>query len=71
MGYLFGVHAWLVGLDQSEVGKAIDAETSLQKQMCFGEWLGAVGWTLLSHHGRGLAFLPFHQDIFSYSLTVP
>ena len=41
-------------------GKVIDAETSLQKQMCGGGVVGAVGWTLLSHHGWGLFFLPFY-----------
>ena len=30
-------------------------------------WLGAVGWTLLSHHVQGLSFLPFYRDIFSYN----
>ena len=49
-------------------GKVIDAETSLQKQMCGGGVVGAVGWTLLSHHGRGLSFLPFYRDIFSYKV---
>ena len=38
------------------------------RSRCGGEgWLGAVGWTLLSHHGQGLSFLPFYRDIFSYS----
>ena len=49
-------------------GKVVDAETSLQKQMCGGGVFGAVGWTLLSHHGRGLSFLLFYRDIFSYSI---
>ena len=40
-------------------GKVVDAETNLQKQMCGGGVVGAVGWTLLSHQGRGLSFLPF------------
>ena len=44
--------------DQSEVR---------QGRRCMGEgWLRAVGWTLLSHHGQGLSFLPFYRDIFSY-----
>ena len=46
----------------------------MQKQAyrsrCMGEgWLGAVGWTSLSHHGWGLSFLPFYRDIFSYKCT--
>ena len=48
-------------------GKVVDAETSLQEQMCGGGVVGAVGWTLLSHHGRGLSFLHFYWDIFSYN----
>ena len=36
-------------------GKVVDAEASLQKQMCQGGVVGAVGWALLSHHGRGLS----------------
>ena len=51
-------------------GKAVDAEASLQKQMCGEGVVGAVGWTLLSHHGWGLSFLPFYQDIFSYEMIV-
>ena len=50
-------------------GKVIDAETSLQKQMWGGGVVGAVGWILLSHHGRGLSFLHFYRDIFSYKFS--
>ena len=40
------------------------------RSRCVGEGcLGAVGWTLLSHHGQSLSFLPFYRDIFSYPLT--
>ena len=41
----------------------------LYRSRCVGEVVGAVGWTLLSHHGWGFSFLPFHQDIFSYNVT--
>ena len=64
MGQFFWVHAWRTGVRS---GKAVDAEASLQKQMCGEGVVGAVGWTLLSHHGWGLSFLPFYQDIFSYN----
>ena len=40
-------------------GKVVDVETNLQKQMCGGGVVRAVGGTLLSHHGRGLSFLHF------------
>ena len=48
-------------------GKVIDAEKSLQKQMCGGGVVRAVGWTLLGHHGRGLSFLHFYWEVFSYT----
>ena len=51
-------------------GKVVDAETSLREQMCGGGVVGAVGWTLLSHHGRGLSFLHFYRDIFFYTLRI-
>ena len=47
--------------------KVEDAETNLQKQMCGGGVVGAVGWPLLSQHGQGLSFLPFYWNIFSYN----
>ena len=40
-------------------GKVVDAETNLQKQMHGRGLVGAVGQTLLSHHGWGLSFLHF------------
>ena len=27
-------------------------------------WLGAVGWTFLSHHDLGVSLLPFYRDFF-------
>ena len=51
-------------------GKVVDAETSLQKQVCGGGVVGAVGWTWLSPHGRGLSVLPFHGAIFSYGRSL-
>ena len=42
MGYVFRVHAWLVGLGVT-AGKVVDAETNLQEQMCGGGVVGAVG----------------------------
>ena len=53
-------------LDQVTSGKVVDAEPNLQKQVCGGGVVGAVGWTLLSPHGPGLSFLHFYWDIFSY-----
>jgi len=64
MGYLFQLCAWQTRVRS---GKVVDAEASLQMQMHGGGVVGAVGWTLLSHHGWGVSFLPFYQDIFSYS----
>ena len=40
MGYLFRVHAWQTRVTS---GKVVDVETSLQKQMCGGGVVGAVG----------------------------
>ena len=60
----------LAGRTGVRSGKEVDAETSLQKQMCGGGVGGAVGWTLLGHHGWGLSFLPFYRDIFSYKTGV-
>ena len=51
-------------------GKVGNEETSLQKQMCGGGVVWAVGWTLLSHHGQGLSFLHFYWDSFSYITTI-
>ena len=48
-------------------GMVVIAEATLLKQMRGEGWLGAVGWTLLCHHGRGLSFLPFYWDIFFYN----
>ena len=64
MGYLLQALAWLTG---GRSGKVVDAEASLQEQMRGEGWLGAVGWTLLRVHGRGLSFLPFYWDSFSYT----
>ena len=44
----------LAGWTRATSGKAVDAETSLQKQMCGGGVVGTVGSTFLSHHGRAL-----------------
>lgn len=42
-------------------GKVVDAEAGVQKRMRGGGWLGAAGWTLLWHHGRGVStFLSGH-----------
>ena len=56
----------LAGWTGVRSGKGVDAETNLQKQIWGGEVAGAVGWTLLCHHGWGLAtflsgqfFLPY------------
>ena len=49
-------------------GKVVDVETNLEKQMCVCVAGGAVGWTLLSHHGGGLSFLHFYWDVFSYTI---
>ena len=60
----------LAGRTGVRSGEGVGAETSSQKQMCGGGWLGAVGWTLLSHRGRDLSFLPSYWDSFSYSLSL-
>ena len=56
MGWFFWVRAWRTRV---RTGKVIDEGTSLQKQMYGRGMVGAVGWTLFSHHGQGLSFLPF------------
>ena len=38
-----------------------------RSKMCGWGVVRAVGWTWLRHDGRGLSFLPFYQDIFSYN----
>ena len=60
----------LAGQTRVRSSKGVDAETSLQKQMHEGGVVGAIGWTLLSHHGWGLSFLPFYRDISSYNITL-
>ena len=40
-------------------GRVVIAEANLQKQIVGEGWLGAVSWTLLSHHGQGISFLHF------------
>ena len=53
----YGPGPCLAGRTGVRSGKVVDAETSFRKQMCGGGLVGAVGWTLLRHHGRGPFYL--------------
>ena len=53
----------LAGQTRVRSGKVVDTETSLQKQMCGGRVVGAVGWTLLSHHDQGLSYNNITENV--------
>ena len=56
--------------DQSENWQGNKMRKQVYRSRCGGGVVGAVGWTLFSHHGRGLSFLPFYRDFFSYNTAL-